>query len=500
MKLSDLLNGAIDFENKIDGIDKSQFSLNDDLANRNVNKVVTDHRKVDSESIFIALVGTEVDSHAFISEVRDKNAAYIIGQAGATSSVEPDLWVRNSRACIGPMASILEGQPSRKMSIVGITGTNGKTSVSYLYSAMIQSQHPHCFTMGTTGILLDGEKESDSQTTPDPLLLQKTLGDFLRKNVGHGAMEVSSHALDQYRVLGTRFSAVAFTNFSQDHLDYHKEMSDYFEAKAQLFSKEYADIAVINVDDEKGDQILDRALQSSMRVISVSTKNEDQDVFVRTESEDVNGTSGEISVKLDDAKRFNMKFQTTMIGDFNMENIAVAIGLAKANNLDLKECVESLADFITVPGRMQRPDSKKEYSVFVDYAHTPDALSRVLNVVRPLAKNLIVVFGCGGDRDKTKRPIMGKIASEIADQIIVTNDNPRSEDPNDIASQITEGLSSKVEVILDRYNAIQHAIASAKPGDAVVIAGKGHEIGQVFADRQIEFSDLGVAKEIMDRN
>lgn len=498
MKLSELFKQIVDFESDIEGIVRIQDTISSQLNELEIENIQTDHRKVDSNSIFVALVGNQVNSHAYIPNARRAGAKFIIGQAGAQSQFEADLLVKNSRACIGPIASVLSGFPSRKMSLVGITGTNGKTSVSYLYSAMAQDQKNHCFTMGTTGILLNGEKEFDSQTTPDPLTLQSTLSNFLADGVKFGAMEVSSHALDQYRALGTWFSAVAFTNFSQDHLDYHENMEAYFQAKSRLFDTRYSKTAVINIDDEKGQSILEIAIHNNMETVKVSTKNEEADVLVRSINSDLKGTKGEVVISSDSQQKMTLSFATSMIGDFNMENIAVAIGLAYANNLDISKCVDSLEIAKSVPGRLERPQSQKEFSVFIDYAHTPDALERVLNVVKPLCRKLILVFGCGGDRDKTKRPIMGKIASEIADVAIVTNDNPRSEDPSIIAHEIMAGATKPLELVLDRREAIERAISLAEAGDAVIVAGKGHEKGQIFKDETINFSDMEIANEIMD--
>lgn len=498
MRLSDLFDQLTDFESQIEGIVRIVGAISADIGELQIDNVQTDHRNVDSSSVFVALVGNQINSHAFIPDARHNGAKYVIGQLDATSIVEADLLVGNSRAIIGPMASVLEGFPSRKMSLVGITGTNGKTSVSYLYSAMVQEQKSHCFTMGTTGILLNGEKEADSQTTPDPLTLQNALANFLRDGVKYGAMEVSSHALDQFRVLGTWFSAVAFTNFSQDHLDYHKNMEAYFQAKARLFTSQYSKTAVVNIDDPKGPSIVEIARKNGVEVIEVSTSNEESNVYLRSTKSDLDGIEGEIKIRTIEGKISDYHFETSMIGDFNLENIAVAIGLAVANNLDIEQCVKTLTNARTVPGRLERPAIIRDYSVFVDYAHTPDALERVLKVVKPLCKKLIVVFGCGGDRDKSKRPIMGKIASSIANISIVTNDNPRSEEGAVIAQEIVGGASSQIQVILDRREAIEKAISMAEPGDAIVIAGKGHEKGQIFSDKIIDFSDMEVANEIMD--
>ncbi len=500
MRLSELIEQITDFESDIDGIARIQDGILPGKGEFQIENVQTNHKLVDSKSIFIALLGNQINSHAFIPDAISAGAKFVIGQAGASTQALPDLVVGNSRAAIGPIASVLAGYPSRKMSLVGITGTNGKTSVSYLYSAMVQDQKHHCFTMGTTGILLNGEKEADSQTTPDPLTLQSVLSNFLSDGVKFGAMEVSSHALDQYRVLGTWFSAVAYTNFSQDHLDYHKDMDEYFNAKAQLFSSKYSKVAVINMDDSKGKDISFIAKSNGMDVIEVSTLNKNSNIYVNAISSDITGIKGEVIINTLNQPQKIISFESPMIGDFNLENIAVAFGLAFANNLDLELCARSLALAKSVPGRLERPDIHKQFSIFVDYAHTPDALERVLRVVKPLCEKLIVVFGCGGNRDKGKRPIMGNIASRLADIAIVTNDNPRDEDGDQIAREIVQGATRKLEVILDRKQAIEKAISIAGPGDAIIIAGKGHEKGQIFGEKIIDFSDLEAVNEIVNGN
>ena len=500
MNVGQLLEAIKDYDRYIDGVSVGIESISSEVATRRVESVTHDHRMVDSKTVFVAMKGTHVDSHAYIQDARDLDAAFIVGQREFESNRHPDLVVGNSRAAIGPMASAMYGFPSSKMKLVGITGTNGKTTVSYLYSSIVRALSRHCFTMGTTGILLDGEKESDSQTTPDPLIIQKYFADFLEEGVRDGAIEVSSHALDQFRVLGSYFAAVAFTNFSQDHLDYHNSMDEYFKAKRSLFTTTYSHNAVINIDDEKGTEIVEFAEKNGQKVFTVSTKDPHANVFVECKNMTLDGS--ELLIKITESESVENQSEeflvkTPLIGEFNHENVAVAIGLAKATGAQMSIACSSLENPDTVPGRLQRPTINPKFAVFVDYAHTPDALKRVLETIKPLSKKLIVVFGCGGDRDQAKRPLMGKIASELADIAIVTNDNPRSEDPALIADAIVAGTTSPVRTELDRRAAIKLAISLAQAGDAIIVAGKGHEHGQVFVDRIEDFSDMDVVNELL---
>ncbi len=498
MNIHELLTSIEEFDGIIGGISTAMTTLPETTLQRRVTGVVNDHQAVTPETIFVAISGTSVDSHEYIPHAREKGAALVIGEHSSSTGVAPDLIVKNARAAIGPLASVLLGSPSEEMNLVGITGTNGKTTTSYLYSSIVSAHNKHCFTMGTTGILVDGEKESDSQTTPDPLIIHKYFSDFHEQGINSGALEVSSHALDQYRVLGTRFAAVAFTNFTQDHLDYHDSMDQYFAAKAQLFSTTYAPEAVVNIDDLRGHDIAECAKKNGQNVTRVSCKDVSADIFVEAHEVSLSG-SQLVAHIYDHDGVIRYPFSTPLIGDFNYENIAVALGLARVTRCDMETSIAALKNPDTVPGRLQRTKSKTGFSVFVDYAHTPDALARVLTIMKPLAKNLIVVFGCGGDRDSAKRPLMGKIASELADVVIVTSDNPRSEDPVKIIDEIVTGVTTDAIVEVDRRTAIKLALSKARTGDAVIVAGKGHEQGQIFSDRVEEFSDSEVVNEILTR-
>lgn len=388
MNVGEVLKSIVGYDEHIGGLSDALKTLDPSIASAPATFVTHDHRRVSDGAIFVAFSGTAIDSHQYISEARSAGASCIVGATSSTENL--DIAVTNPRALLGPISSVLNNNPSAKMKLVGITGTNGKTTTSYLYSSIIQAHNRDCFTMGTTGILVNSEKEFDSQTTPDPLIVQSTFSDFLDRNVLDGVLEVSSHALNQYRVLGTHFSAVGFTNFSQDHLDYHESMESYFEAKELLFSNTYAPKAVINIDDSRGEEIVAHAQKNGVTAMTVSCKDTSADLFVECTSMDLEGST--LNIKHDGRSQ---ELRTTLIGEFNHENIAVALGLAMSVGCVFEISCEALSSPHIVPGRLQRPEVSTVFSIFIDYAHTPDALERVLKMVKPLAKKTIVVFGCG---------------------------------------------------------------------------------------------------------
>jgi UDP-N-acetylmuramoyl-L-alanyl-D-glutamate--2,6-diaminopimelate ligase len=487
VKLRELLDSIISFDDHIGGIENALADTNTDVLESDINSIVHDHREARAGSLYIAIAGTHIDGHQFISVVK-KEGAIVIGEKENSGA---DIVVGSTRAVIGPLAHALKNNPTKNMNIVGITGTNGKTTTTYLYASIMAAAKKKHFVIGTTGILVDGKKNRDSQTTPDPIILADVFDEFQRDGINDGAMEVSSHALDQERILGTSFAAVAFTNFSQDHLDYHKRMEDYFDAKAKLFSITYAPIAVVNIDDVRGNDIVQLAMDNGQKVITCSCVNDSADVFLRSVDPILTSTRIEVTYR-----SATTTFTTPLIGEFNCENIAIAAGLAYASGYG-DFIAEGLSHLEVVSGRLERVPSNDDFAVFVDYAHTPDALERVCNVIRPLAKRLILVFGCGGDRDKSKRPLMGAIASTHADIAIATSDNPRSEDPQSIIDDILTGTQREILSEVDRRDAIRKAIALAQSGDAIIIAGKGHETYQEFADHTDSFSDVIVAQELL---
>lgn len=496
MKVSQVLEYAQEYDEYIGGVKAALATLDDQILDREVNNVANDHNRVNSKSIFVAITGTKIDSHKYIQEARNNNAALVIGENGSSEGLLADICVDSTRAILGPIASAINLNPSKNLSMVAITGTNGKTTCTYLFSSILQALSKPSFTIGTTGIIVDGIKIADTQTTPDPIIIQKTLSDFVEKNTEYGVMEVSSHALDQMRVLGVKYCAVAFTNFSQDHLDYHETMEQYFHAKSSLFTQTYTKNAVINIDDERSAEIVNKAKENNLDVLTVSRRSQQADIYIEKIDMNIDGSKLLINVKnQNDISVYEC--DTNLISDYNHENIAVALGLAKIFNLDFQAAVKAMENPRQVPGRLERINGQQPFSIFVDYAHTPDALKRVIETIKPLSKRLIVVFGCGGDRDRSKRPQMGLIVDRLADIAIITNDNPRSEDPEQIANEIASTMNGDYQIELDRKQAIKLALQLAQPNDTILIAGKGHESYQEFFDRKEEFSDVATVNELI---
>lgn len=502
VKLSNILKALVEYEDQIGDISSFLSNADPQVLNIDITSVVNSDSKVTPGALFIAIEGIKSDAHDYISNARKKGAVFVIGTK--SSENKPDLIVKDSRAALGSAISTLLSNPSEDISVYGITGTNGKTTTTYLLSSIFKFLNEKYCVIGTTGIFLGDNKRDSSQTTPDSTLLQNLFKELKDSKVNNVAMEVSSHALDQKRVLGTRFKSVAFTNLTQDHLDYHKDFETYFNAKALLFDGKYSKNAVINIDNPYGLKMLEIAQKNSMNVLTTSIVDREANIFVSCVHSDLSGSALRVVYSKDNNLIDDELFDTKLIGDFNHENIATTIGLALSGDYGLKEIVQALAQCNNVPGRFERiKNHNGDFEVFVDYSHTPDALKRAIEVLKPLANQVIVIFGCGGDRDASKRQIMGKLASELADMVIVTNDNPRSEDPRDIIDDIFKGIASenqsRVIAMTDRYKAIEYGISKAAKGDCVLIAGKGHETYQEFKDGKQDFSDIKVAEEILSR-
>lgn len=503
MKLSNILEALVAYEDQIGDIKSFMSKADESTLNLDIKSIVNDNSKVVPGSLFVAIDGTKTDAHSFIAKARQSGAVFVIGSRPSTD--KPDLIVNNSRAVVGPASSVFLGEPSRDINIFGITGTNGKTTTTYLLSSIFKHLNQKYCVIGTTGIYLGEQKNESSQTTPDATVLQSLFNELKSDEINNVAMEVSSHALDQMRVLGTTFKSVAFTNLTQDHLDYHENFEKYFEAKALLFDGRYSKNAVVNIDNTFGLNMAEIARNNSMEVTTTSIINPKADICVKVLNSDLSGCDLEIVYSKNGKVISKLNVKTRLIGDFNCENIATAVGLAISGGYQFDDVISALGSSVSIPGRFERVNNQgNNFEVFVDYSHTPDALKRAIEVLKPLANKVIVVFGCGGDRDVAKRPIMGKLASELADLVIVTNDNPRNEDPqkiiNDIFSDIGQENQSHVIVMTDRYKAVEYAISKAGDGDCVLIAGKGHETYQQFKDRTEDFSDLKVAEEILTEN
>lgn len=468
---------------------------------RTVAGLVYDSRRVQPGEVFVALKGLRSDGHDHLPQAIAQGAAALVVDAAWASENATDFGVpvfhaADTREALAWLAAEHYGHASRAMEVVGVTGTNGKTTTTHLIEAILQEAGRSTGLIGTLGGRYheDGAAQivDTGHTTPQALELQGIFARMKRSGVNAVVMEVSSHALDQLRVAHTDFDAAAFTNLTQDHLDYHETMEAYAKAKTKLFgmiepSSGFRGVAV-NVDDDAG---LLMAQHARVPVLTYSAQGRAADLRAEEVSLTATGSRWKLSTPFGDHA-----LTLRLPGLFNVSNALAALGSALSLGIPLSTCVAGLERMRGVPGRVElvtRPEHP--FAVLVDYAHTPDGLENVLRTAREFTRNrLLVVFGCGGDRDKGKRPQMGEIASRLADMVFLTSDNPRSEDPEAILDAVASGLSGSHVREADREKAIALAIAEAKAGDVVVIAGKGHETYQIFADRTVHFDDREVAK------
>jgi UDP-N-acetylmuramoyl-L-alanyl-D-glutamate--2,6-diaminopimelate ligase len=435
-------------------------------------------------ALFFCVPGTVTDGHAFAADAVERGAVALVVDHWLEVDAAQAL-VPNVRAAMGPVSAAFYGHPADAMTVAGVTGTNGKTTTTYLLEAIFRADGRTPGVVGTTGVRIDGRPEPFPRTTPEAPDLQRLFAQMAREGVDAVAMEVSSHGLDQHRVDGVRYAAAVFTNLSQDHLDYHASMEEYFLAKARLFTTAMSDRAVVNLDNAEGRRLADVGLPTITYGIA-------RDAEVR--ATDVEVSADGISFRVD-----GRRVMSPLRGWFNVENCLAAFATARALGIDDGIAAAAIGSVRGVPGRVETVEAGQPFLVMVDYAHTPDSVENVLRAAHPLASGrLIVVLGCGGDRDRAKRPRMGFAATSNADLSILTSDNPRSEDPLAIIAEITPGAEEgggPYVVEPDRRAAIRLAMTEAAPGDVVVIAGKGHETYQELADRTIAFDDRTVAAE-----
>jgi len=461
-----------------------------------------DSRQVKLGELFVALAGTQLKGEDFIQEAVSRGASVVVaerpdvlsGKSGVTLVV-----VADARRALAELAGAYYERPSEMLRVAGVTGTNGKTTTTFLIQHICDVALQRCGLIGTVRYQVGGRILPATRTTPDALELQGLLAQMRDAGCKTVAMEVSSHAIAQQRVRGIEFDAVVFTNLTQDHLDYHGSMEAYFETKAGLIldlgmQRFKPGVAVINVDDRHGALLYDRALKADVPVIAFG-QGQKADFRASNCRTDAQGSSFQL-----DAVGRSWLVRLPLSGMFNISNALGALAAAHALGVDLRTAVLALASAPPVPGRMEPVAAKRAFRVFVDYAHTDDALRTVLRTLRDLQpSHLVTVFGCGGNRDKGKRPLMGAAAEEFSDWTIVTSDNPRFEAPEQIAAEITRGMSrGKHEVILDRRAAIQRAIEMAGPRDIVLIAGKGHETTQEIAGKSEPFDDVAIARSALE--
>ena len=485
------------------------MSLLDRLAQLGVPLIdlTADSRAVKLGSIFVAYPGTAQDGRAFIPEAIARGAAAVIWERRGFEWEErweiPNLGVEGLRGRISEIAGHIYGNPSEQLLMIGVTGTNGKTSVSQWIAAACESLGRRAAVIGTLGNGLVGERVEARNTTPDAIVLQRLLADYLRRGARVAAMEVSSHGLDQGRVAGIKYDVGVFTNLTRDHLDYHRSMDAYAEAKYRLFSARGLKSAVINADDEWGVRFAARLAGSGCDVVTFGAARGARLAMS-------NLRLSEAGVRFDLASEWGAaEVAAPVLGAFNASNLLAVVGALVAGGFPFADAVRAVGKLEPVPGRLERLGGGSQPLVVVDYAHTPDALEKALEALRMIlnsstalrdrairrGQRLICVFGCGGERDAGKRPIMGAIAARLADHVIVTSDNPRGEDPRAIIAQVLEGIpGGKAEMFEDRQVAIFSAVHQAEPGDVVLLAGKGHEAYQEIAGTRVPFSDREVAR------
>ena len=468
----------------------------------NISGIEHDSRKCESGTLFVCIPGVHVDGHDFIDKAVEKGAAAILTARDNLKAPEgvSVLKVKDLNSTLDTIVPFFHDYPAQKMRIIGITGTNGKTTTSYITRAILRAAGYKVGLIGTIQIMIEDEVYPIHNTTPDVVELQRTLKDMQEKGMDYVVMEVSSHALDQGRVSGIEFDTAVFTNLTQDHLDYHKTLENYMLAKAKLFDMLSAGgtknnkTAVVNIDDAAGKVMLEHA---KCNHLTYAIHNENASL----RATDIEVLANGASFTLTEKNIGTMPLKLHITGIFNVYNVMSAVGAAIAEGIKADVIKEVLEKFTSVAGRFELVRAGQDFSIIVDYAHTPDGVENVLKTARQIAKRkIIAVFGCGGDRDRTKRPIMGRLAAELADVVIATSDNPRSENPEFILSEVEAGVKETIgnkhhELIVNRRTAIFRAIELAKTDDIVVILGKGHENYQILADKTIHFDDKEVARE-----
>jgi UDP-N-acetylmuramoyl-L-alanyl-D-glutamate--2,6-diaminopimelate ligase len=471
-----------------------------DDADAVVRDVTHDSRQAGPGMLYACRPGEHADGHDFAPAAVAAGSPALLVQRVLDQPV-PQLQVASVAAALGPLAAQVQRHPSAAMTLCGITGTNGKTTTAYLLESILRAAGHRTGLIGTVQTLIAGQAGLGVRTTPEAPDLQRLLAQMRDGAVTAAAMEVSSHGLALGRVAGTSFAVAVFTNLSQDHLDFHADLEDYFQAKAVLFDSGYTKTAVINVDDPYGRRL---AQTTDVEVLTLSPSS-------TAAAADVGATDVQTT---EDGCRFMahlrngaVAVRTPLVGDFNVANALCAMAAAEVVGVDVEAAVAGIAACRGVPGRMEPVDAGQPFTVLVDYAHTPDSLERVLTAARRMVgtdsgRKVIVVIGCGGDRDTGKRPLMGRVAARLADLAVLTSDNSRSENPAVILAEVAGGAAvvygARWQVIIDRREAIAAALDVAGPGDVVIIAGKGHEAYQELADRMVEFDDRVVARALLD--
>jgi UDP-N-acetylmuramoyl-L-alanyl-D-glutamate--2,6-diaminopimelate ligase len=480
---------------------RADDSMRVEAAARVVRAIAYDSRTVQAGDVFVALKGLHADGADYARQAVDRGAVAVVSeQAAPPGLAAPWTVVDDARRALAVLASAFYRHPSREMQVIGITGTNGKTTTAYLLASIFDAANLRSGLLGTVGYRIGAELREAARTTPEAPDLQGMLREMVEAGCRACAMEVSSHALSLRRADDIHFAAGVFTNLTRDHLDFHADMEDYFRAKRRLFEMLPRDApSLINVDDPRGSSLA----EAGGRPVT----------YAITRPADI--TPGPLSFSLDGLSfdvrtpRGAIRVKSRLVGRPNVYNILAAVATGTALDLSFAAIERGIAALEGVPGRFQVVSgARDEVTVVVDYAHTDDALRNLLETARPLARGrLITVFGCGGDRDRTKRPLMGAVAGRLSDVIVMTSDNPRSEDPARIIEEIQRGLTpdtrrdsgQRMLAIVDRREAIAQAVQTARPGDLVLVAGKGHEKYQVIGSQVLPFDDVAIAREALNR-
>ncbi len=465
--------------------------------------ITQDSRKVQKGFLFVAIQGYGQDGHRFIPEaIKNGAAALVVSENYEIGTTIPKVMVANSRKTLAQLAVRFYENPSEKMTMIGITGTNGKTTITYLLESILKEAGRNPAVLGTINYRYGGKVFSSENTTPESVDLQKLFSEMLKEGVTDVVMEISSHSLLMERVRGIEFDVAAFTNLSQDHLDFHLDLKNYFEAKLKLFTDFLSESpkkersAVINMEDSYSGDVLKKNTVRSVRV-GLTGPYEVSAQFFNFSTE---GIEARILIGSE-----VLTIRSPLLGLFNLENILVAVGIAYSLGIATETIRLGIEKVNCVPGRFEKIPNSRGLYVFVDYAHTPEALARVGECLRSFTKEgrVITVFGCGGDRDRSKRPMMGREASKFSDVIVVTSDNPRTEDPSRIIEEIVAGFQDtpfpeeNIFQVIERKEALRQAIKMAKSGDLVLVAGKGHEDYQILGSKKIHFSDQEILRELL---
>jgi len=463
------------------------------IINRDIKGIALDSRKVRRDYLFIAIKGVKDDGNKYINDAIDRGATVIVGES-APRFVNPKvifLRVKDGRSAILSLAKKYFLDPQEKIKLIGITGTNGKTTISYIVEKIFNENGSNCGVIGTINCRYQNKIMPTLNTTPNPIDIYGLLKNMVDKKVNYCAVEVTSHALEQKRISPGDYHYAVFTNIGWDHLDYHKNIEKYFLAKLKLFKNlKRNSFAVINIDDKYAKRIMK---STKARVITYGLKK-NASIYAEDIELSLEGLNFTV-------RAFGESFlvKTNLIGTYNIYNILAGIAVALKEGVNIKVIKKALRN-IYVPGRLEKCECRvKDVDIFVDFAHTEDALRNVILALKKIArKRIIVVFGCGGDRDKLKRPKMGKVVTELADYAIITSDNPRTEEPLDIINDITRGVKkNNFHIEINRKLAIIKALSISERGDIVLVAGKGHEKCQIFKDKVIDFDDRKVIKECL---